>query len=408
VTSGGSVYNFGSAGFFGSAVHIRHHSPIVGIAATADGGGYWQVASNGSVYPFGDAKFYGSPVHKHLKTTVVGISATSDSAGYWITASTGRIFNYGDAIFSGSLAKDQPRRPLVVVGLIRTALAALNASPTTSPFAHGDFGYDISNYQCAPGNSSVIEKNAPPTSNVSIIEAAGWLDSAENNCLGSEAAWATKAAGTTGGPYSLYIFMNSPGTNAAAAAQDASGPAGVCASVGGDAALECRAYNYGYNGTKDALTYASSQGATAKVWWLDVEGTKLTTNQYSDFPTSPWSDSTTLNDETIQGALDALHQGGIIAGIYSTSVQFPTIAGDFVPSGPTVPLWLAGVPWTNPPFTEKGLDSTTTLANWCAGTATYAGFPKVSAVFANGVPWLLQETPGNEYSPYGLDPDYAC
>jgi hypothetical protein len=89
-------------------------------------------------------------------------------------------------------------------------------------------------------------------------------------------------------------------------------------------------------------------------------------------------------------------------------VQFPTIAGNFKPAGPPVPLWLAGVPWTNPPFSEKGLDATSVLAPWCAGTATYVGFPEDSALFAGGVPWLLQETPGNEPSPYGLDPDYSC
>ena len=34
--------------------------PIVGMAATADGGGYWVVASDGGIFAFGDAHFYGS------------------------------------------------------------------------------------------------------------------------------------------------------------------------------------------------------------------------------------------------------------------------------------------------------------------------------------------------------------
>jgi hypothetical protein len=47
--------------------------PIVGLAATADGRGYWMVASDGGVFAFGDAHFYGSDVAQHLKA-VVGIT----------------------------------------------------------------------------------------------------------------------------------------------------------------------------------------------------------------------------------------------------------------------------------------------------------------------------------------------
>ena len=36
------------------------NKPIVGIAATPDGGGYWLVASDGGIFSFGDATFYGS------------------------------------------------------------------------------------------------------------------------------------------------------------------------------------------------------------------------------------------------------------------------------------------------------------------------------------------------------------
>lgn len=405
VTAAGTVYNYGDAASYAPAAHAPYRAPVVGIASSVDGKGYWLVSDTGAVYNFGDARFLGSTVHKTLHHLVVSLTSTADGAGYWVTTSTGRIFNFGDAHFTGSLARTQPRRPLAVVGLVRTALAG--ASTATSPFPHGVFGYDISNYQCARGKSSVIEANPPKSSAVSVIGVTGWLDSAENSCLASQAAWAVKAAGTTGGPYSLYIFMNSPGTNAAAVAQDANGPAGACGSLIGNNKLTCQAYNYGYNGAKNALAYASSRNVVAKVWWLDIEKAQLSTTPYSAYPGAFWSDSTTLNDETIQGALDALHQGGLTVGIYSTSVQYPTIAGAFVPSGPRVPLWIAGVPWTNPPFTEKGLFAPSVLSAWCAGTATYVGFKHPDA-FAGGVPWLLQETPGNEPSPYGLDPDYAC
>src|SRR5581483_4423138 len=50
----------GGAGFHGSLAGRRLNAPVVGIAATADGGGYWLVASDGGVFTFGDAAYHGS------------------------------------------------------------------------------------------------------------------------------------------------------------------------------------------------------------------------------------------------------------------------------------------------------------------------------------------------------------
>jgi hypothetical protein len=36
------------------------NKPVVGIAATPDGKGYWEVASDGGIFAFGDARYYGS------------------------------------------------------------------------------------------------------------------------------------------------------------------------------------------------------------------------------------------------------------------------------------------------------------------------------------------------------------
>ena len=36
------------------------NKPMVGIASTPDGKGYWLVAADGGVFSFGDAGFYGS------------------------------------------------------------------------------------------------------------------------------------------------------------------------------------------------------------------------------------------------------------------------------------------------------------------------------------------------------------
>ena len=80
----------------------RHlNAPVVDLAPTPDGGGYWLVASDGGVFAFGDAAFYGSMGGQHLNAPVVGIAADSATGGYWLVASDGGVFAY-DAPFDGS------------------------------------------------------------------------------------------------------------------------------------------------------------------------------------------------------------------------------------------------------------------------------------------------------------------
>ena len=52
--------NDGDAAFYGSTGGLSLNKPIVGMAATANGGGYWLVASDGGIFSYGDAAFYGS------------------------------------------------------------------------------------------------------------------------------------------------------------------------------------------------------------------------------------------------------------------------------------------------------------------------------------------------------------
>ena len=79
-------------------------APVVGMAATGDGRGYWLVASDGGVFSFGDARFRGSTGRRRLNRPVVGMAATGDGRGYWLVASDGGVFSFGDARFEGSAA----------------------------------------------------------------------------------------------------------------------------------------------------------------------------------------------------------------------------------------------------------------------------------------------------------------
>jgi len=80
------------------------NQPIVGIAATPDGKGYWLVASDGGVFSFGDAGFHGSMAGSHLSQPMVAIAANPDGTGYWTAAADGGVFSFGDAPFRGSAA----------------------------------------------------------------------------------------------------------------------------------------------------------------------------------------------------------------------------------------------------------------------------------------------------------------
>ena len=46
----------------------------MGIAASADGKGYWMVASDGGIFNYGDAAFYGSAGATPLNKPIVGIA----------------------------------------------------------------------------------------------------------------------------------------------------------------------------------------------------------------------------------------------------------------------------------------------------------------------------------------------
>ncbi len=104
VGADGGVFGFGDAKFHGSAAGLHLAKPIVGMAPTSDGGGYWLVGADGGVFAFGDAKYEGSAGGVHLAKPITGIASTPDNGGYWLVGADGGVFSYGDAKFHGSAA----------------------------------------------------------------------------------------------------------------------------------------------------------------------------------------------------------------------------------------------------------------------------------------------------------------
>ena len=113
VGSDGGIFSFGDAQFYGSTGGIHLNQPIVGMAATPDGEGCWLVGSDGGIFSFGDAQFYGSTGGIHLNQPIVGMTATPQGNGYWLVGSDGGIFSFGDAQFHGSTGGIHLNQPIV-------------------------------------------------------------------------------------------------------------------------------------------------------------------------------------------------------------------------------------------------------------------------------------------------------
>jgi hypothetical protein len=76
VATDGGIFSFGSAQFYGSMGGKPLNKPVVGIASTPVGQGYWESATDGGIFNFGDAAFLGSTGSIVLNQPMVGIAAT--------------------------------------------------------------------------------------------------------------------------------------------------------------------------------------------------------------------------------------------------------------------------------------------------------------------------------------------
>jgi len=108
----GRVDAFGTAVFRGDLRDIPLTQPVVGIAATASSQGYWLVAADGGIFTFGDAAFFGSTGAIVLNRPVVSMAPTPTGQGYWMVATDGGIFSFGDAVFHGSIGDVVANQPV--------------------------------------------------------------------------------------------------------------------------------------------------------------------------------------------------------------------------------------------------------------------------------------------------------
>src|SRR5665213_3514482 len=70
------------SGYWLAGAAVRLAAPIVGIAATPSGRGYWLLGADGGVFTFGDAPYLGSAATTHLSTKFAAITPTPTGRGY--------------------------------------------------------------------------------------------------------------------------------------------------------------------------------------------------------------------------------------------------------------------------------------------------------------------------------------
>jgi hypothetical protein len=141
IGSDGGVFSSGDAGFYGSTGGLHLNKPVVGMAPTPDGKGYWFVASDGGIFAYGDASFYGSRGGQPLNKPIVGMTATPDGKGYWLVASDGGIFSYGDAGFFGSTGSIKLNKPVVGMTPTPDGRGYWFVATDGGIFAYGDAGF---------------------------------------------------------------------------------------------------------------------------------------------------------------------------------------------------------------------------------------------------------------------------
>jgi hypothetical protein len=120
----GAISAHGSAVSMGATAGTAISASICQIVATSDGKGYWEVARDGGVFAFGDAQYFGSAAGLKLNAPIVGLAATGDDKGYWEVARDGGVFAFGDALYFGSMAG----KPVI------RGFSAIAADPTTGGY----------------------------------------------------------------------------------------------------------------------------------------------------------------------------------------------------------------------------------------------------------------------------------
>ena len=150
MASDGGIFSYGDAQFYGSAASVPGQD-IVGMAASPDGGGYWEVSTTGRVFSFGDATPAGDipSLGLHLNGFIVGITPDPVTGGYWLVGSDGGIFSFGVPFF-GSTGAIHLNQPVVAMRSTGDGARLLVRASDGGIFSYGDAAVPRLNGRAAP------------------------------------------------------------------------------------------------------------------------------------------------------------------------------------------------------------------------------------------------------------------
>jgi hypothetical protein len=268
--------------------------------------------------------------------------------------------------------------------LVMVTLAAFGVGVALAPAAEAKaaktaLGYDVSYPQCG--------ETLPSSPAFGIAGVNNGVLYSSNPCLGTQLAWAQRAANhapafyaNTGDPGPAYSSHWPAGQTTPQACDPAANNSTACS------------YDYGWNGAKNSFAVAvkaeqqvnstslpvATGAAAAAPWWLDVETAnswQTLEAAYGQTPSSRANDTAALD-----GAVAYLHSVGVPqVGFYSTGYQWGQITGGTGSHFASLTDWVAGY-----------------------GSLSAAKAGCSNAGFAGGSVSLTQ------YPSKGFDADYAC
>ncbi len=225
-------------------------------------------------------------------------------------------------------------------------------------------GYDV----------SYATKAYPATIfNFAIVSVTRGKALVDNKRFVSEFAWAR--FGAAAAP-TIYMNLNAPYGSTVAGNI---GSPKACAAAPSSEPTACEGYNYGYNAAKHSYAYATANGATSPIWWLDIEDA------------NSWSKNLAVNDATMQGAMDYLNAQNIRVGVYSMAFMWKKIMG----AGFTPKQVLDGSPVATPVWMPVGIMSQVAATNAC--------LTRTSFIPGNPI-WLVQY----EANSTAIDQNLSC
>ncbi|HTW98817.1 MAG TPA: hypothetical protein VMD59_08580 [Acidimicrobiales bacterium] len=117
VSSSGTVRAYGAPGLGSSA---GASGPVVAMASTLTGSGYYLLTGDGHVESFGDARSFGG-LAGGRSAPAVGIVPTGFDSGYWIVDARGDVHAFGAAPHLGAAASGRQAALEHVVGIAATS-----------------------------------------------------------------------------------------------------------------------------------------------------------------------------------------------------------------------------------------------------------------------------------------------